>query len=162
MGTKLNDKQMRGVDMVIKAIMKKYKFLKGWELYVDHEQYDAVLFINVIMDYQEFADTYKYYTEPSRYKFIKRTSSNPATYMGRDKKDYDSMYHEKDKSVYEEIRLIKEDIEVTTKELYRNLPEEFQSTFSTSSYPDIQNTRSIMITEFIDNTEIEPFPEHLT
>ena len=162
MGKKLNDKQIRGIEMVINAIKKKYKFIKGWELYPNHEQYDAVIFINVIMDYQEFADTYKYYTEPSKYRFSKRTASNPATYMGRDKKDYDSMYHEKDKSVYEEIKLIKGDIEDTTKELYRNLPEEFQSTFATDSYPDIQNTRSIMITEFIDTNEVEPFPEHLT
>ena len=162
MDIKLNDKQIKGIDMVIKAIGKKYKFIKGWELYPEHEQYDAVIFINVTMNFQEFADTYKYYTEPSRYKFIKRTASNPATYMGRDKKDFDSHYHERDMSLYDEVRLIKEDIERTTKELYQNLPEEFQSTFATASYPDIQNTRSIMITEFIDNTEIEPFPEHLT
>ena len=156
MEIKLNDKQMRGIDMVIKAIMKKYKFLKGWELYPDHEQYDAVLFINVIMDYQEFADTYKYYTEPNRYTF-KRTAGNPATYMGRDKKDYHSMYHEKDKSLYNEVKLIKEDIENTTKELYYNLPEEFHSTFSTNDYPDRKHPRSIMITEFIDTNQAESY-----
>ena len=159
MGIKLNDIQIKGIDMVIRAIMKKYKFIKGWELYVDHEQYDAIIFINVNMDFQEFADTYKYYTEPSMYKFIKRTASTPATYMGRDKKDYNSMYSERDKSVYQEIKLIKDDIESTTKELYKNLPEEFKSTFTTEMYPDIQNTRSIMITEFIDTTEVEPFPD---
>ena len=156
MEIKINDKQMRGIDMVIKAIMKKYKFLKGWELYPDHEQYDAVLFINVIMDYQEFADTYKYYTEPNRYTF-KRTAGNPATYMGRDKKDYHSMYHEKDKSLYNEVKLIKEDIENTTKELYYNLPEEFHSTFSTNDYPDRKHPRSIMITEFIDTNQAESY-----
>jgi hypothetical protein len=156
MGIKLNDIQIKGIDMVIRAIMKKYKFIKGWELYPGHEKYDSTIFINVIMDYQEFADTHNYYIQPVNWK---RSASNPATYLGRDKKDYDSMYHEKDKSLYDEVKLIKEDIEVTTKELYRNLPEEFQSTFSTSSYPDIQNTRSIIITEFIDTTEVEPFPD---
>jgi hypothetical protein len=156
METKLNDKQMRGIDMVINAIMKKYKFLKGWELYPDHEKYDSVIFLNVIMDYQEFADTYKYYTEPNRYTF-KRTASNPATYMGRDKKDYDSMYHEKDKSLYNEVKLIKEDIENTTKELYYNLPEEFHSTFSTESFPESKHPRSIMITEFIDTHQAESY-----
>ena len=156
METKLNDKQMRGIDMVIKAIMKKYKFIKGWELYPDHEKYDSVIFINVIMDYQEFADTYKYYTEPNRYTF-KRTAGNPATYMGRDKKDYDSMYYDKDKSVYEEVKLIKEDIESSAKELYYNLPEEFQSTYATEMYPDEQYPRSIMITEFIDTHQAESY-----
>ena len=162
MGIKLNKKQVRGIEMVINAIKKKYKFIKGWELYPNHEQYDAVIFINVIMDFQEFADTYKYYTEPSKYKFTKRTASNPATYMGRDKKDFDSKYSEKDKSLYEEIKIIKQNIEDTTTELYKNLPEEFQSTFATKLYPDIQNTRTIMITEFIDTNEVEPYPEHLT
>jgi hypothetical protein len=162
MEIKLNDKQMRGIDMVIKAIMKKYKFLKGWELYPDHGKYDSVIFMNVIMDYQEFADTYKYYTEPSKYTFIKRTSSNPATYMGRDKKDYDSMYHEKDKSLYDEVKLIKEDIESSAKELYYNLPEEFHSTFSTESFPEQKHPRSIMITEFIDTNEVRPFPQDMT
>ena len=156
MDNKINDKQMRGIDMVIKAIMKKYKFIKGWELYPDHEKYDSVIFINVIMDYQEFADTYKYYTEPNRYTF-KRTAGNPATYMGRDKKDYDSMYYDKDKSLYEEVKLIKEDIENTTKELYYNLPEEFHSTFSTESFPESKHPRSIMITEFIDTHQAESY-----
>jgi hypothetical protein len=156
MDNKINDKQMRGIDMVIKAIMKKYKFIKGWELYPDHEKYDSVIFINVTMDYQEFADTYKYYTEPNRYTF-KRTASNPATYMGRDKKDYDSMYYDKDKLLYEEVKLIKEDIENTTKELYYNLPEEFHSTFSTESFPESKHARSIMITEFIDTHQAESY-----
>jgi len=156
MDYKLNDKQMKGIDMVIRAIMKKYKFIKRWELYPDHEQYDSVIFINVIMDYQEFADTYKYYTEPNRYTF-KRTASNPATYMGRDKKDYDSMYYDKDKSVYEEVKLIKEDIESSAKELYYNLPEEFHSTFSTESFPEQKHPRSIMITEFIDTHQAESY-----
>jgi hypothetical protein len=136
--------------------MKKYKFLKGWELYPDHGLYDSVIFINVIMDYQEFADTYKYYTEPNRYTF-KRTASNPYTYMGRDKKDYDSDYMDKDKSVYYEIKLIKEDIERSTKELYHNLPEEFHSTFTTDSFPDKKHPRSIMITEFIDTHQAESY-----
>ena len=156
METKLNDKQMRGIDMVINAIMKKYKFIKGWELYPDHEKYDSVIFINVIMDYQEFANTYKYYTEPNRYTF-KRTAGNPATYMGRDKKDYDSMYYDKDKLLYEEVKLIKEDIETSAKELYHNLPEEFHSTFSTESFPESKHPRSIMITEFIDTHQAESY-----
>ena len=156
METKLNDIQMRGIDMVIKAIMKKYKFIKGWELYPDHGKYDSVIFLNVIMDYQEFADTYKYYTEPNRYTF-KRTASNPATYMGRDKKDFDSYYSDKDKSLYEEVKRIKEDIETSAKELYYNIPEEFHSNFSTESFPELKHPRSIMITEFIDTNQAESY-----
>ena len=151
MDYKLNDKQLKGVDMVIRAICKKYKFIKGWELFPRHEDYESVLFIHVIMDYQEFADTYKYYTRPSRWS--KRSAYTPATYMGRDEEDFDSGYSERDKTIYDEIKVIKEDIELTMKELYERIPDEFVSHFSTKEYPDKLHARSIMITEYIDTHE---------
>lgn len=44
MGAKisLNDKQIKGLNMLINAIKKKYKFIKGWEPIHDHENYESV------------------------------------------------------------------------------------------------------------------------
>ena len=148
---KLNDKQLKGIDMVIRAIMKKYQFIKGWELYPKHEDYDSTIFIHIIMDFQDFADTYKYYTKPSRWS--KRSAYTPATYMARDEEDFDASYDDRDMTVYDEIKLIKDDIELTMKELYVRLPEEFISYFSTKEYPDKLHVRSIMIAEYIDTHE---------
>ena len=153
MGIKLNDKQIRGIEMVTNAIMKKYKFIKGWELYPDHEKYGSTIFINVIMDYQEFADTYNYYIQPINWK---RSASNPATYLGRDKEDYNKDYIDKDKSLYQEIKDIKDDIEITIRELYTNLPQEFISTFF--SHSNTKHPRFIMITEFIDTDDKMSLP----
>ena len=147
---KLNDKQLKGIDMVIRAIMKKYQFIKGWELFPKHEDYSPI-FIHIIMDFQDFADTYKYYTKPSRWS--KRSAYTPATYMGRDEEDFDASYDDRDRTVYDEIKLIKDDIELTIKELYDRLPEEFISYYSTKEYPSKPYTRSIMITEYIDTHE---------
>jgi hypothetical protein len=150
MGTILDDKQIKGVDMVIKAICKKYKFIKGWELYPKHEDYNSVIFIHIFMDYQEFANTYNYYIQPINWR---RSASTPAPYLGRNKEDYDKPYSLKDKTVYEEVKEIKEDIENTIQELYIKLPNEFISTFSTDEYPDKSHPRTIMITEFIDTDD---------
>ena len=153
MGIKLNDKQIRGIEMVTNAIMKKYKFIKGWELYPDHEKYDSTIFINVIMDYQEFADTYNYYIQPINWK---RSASNPATYLGRDKEDYNKNYIDKDKSLYQEIKSIKDDIENTIRELYTNLPQEFISTFF--SHSNTKHPRYIMVTDFTDTDDKMSLP----
>jgi hypothetical protein len=153
MGIKLNDKQLKGIDMVIRAIMKKYKFIKGWELYPDHEQYDSVIFLNVIMDYQEFADTYNYYIQPINWR---RSASSPATYLGRDKEDYNKDYIDKDKSLYQEIKSIKDDIENTIRELYTNLPQEFISTFFSDS--NTKHPRYIMVSYFTDTDDKMSLP----
>ena len=153
MGIKLNDKQIRGIEMVTNAIMKKYKFIKGWELYPDHEKYESTIFINVIMDYQEFADTYNYYIQPINWK---RSASNPATYLGRDKEDYNKDYINKDKSLYQEIKSIKDDIEITIRELYTNLPQEFISTFF--SHSNTKHPRFIMVSDFTDTDDKMSLP----
>ena len=153
MGIKLNDKQIRGIEMVTNAIMKKYKFIKGWELYPDHEKYESTIFINVIMDYQEFADTYNYYIQPINWR---RSASNPATYLGRDKEDYNKDYIDKDKSLYQEIKSIKDDIEITIRELYTNLPQEFISTFF--SHSNTKHPRYIMVTDFTDTDDKMSLP----
>ena len=150
MGTILDDKQIKGVDMVIKAISKKYKFIKGWELYPKHEDYKSALFIHIFMDYQEFANTYNYYIQPINWR---RSASTPASYLGRNKEDYDKPYGLKDKTVYEEVKEIKEDIENTIKELYIKLPNEFISTFSTYEFPDKFHPRIIIVSEFIDTDD---------
>ncbi len=144
---------MRGIEMVINAIMKKYKFIKGWELYPDHEKYDSTIFIDVIMDYQEFADTHNYYIQPVNWK---RSASNPATYLGRDEEDYHKEYSIKDKTLYQEIKSIKDDIEKTIRELYTKLPQEFISTFF--SHSDTKHPRYIMVSNFTDTDDNMSLP----
>lgn len=146
-GIKLNDKQIRGIDMVIKAICRKYKFIKDWELYEKHENYESVLFINLIMDYQEFADTYKYYTRRSKYHRI--STSTIGAYMSKSEEDFDKPYDEKN-TLYHEISIIRTEIETSINELYNNLPDEFISYFNLNSLPDKPHPRKITVSDYID------------
>jgi hypothetical protein len=150
----LNDKQVRGVDMVIKAISRKFKFVKGWEVYEGYENYASVLFINLIMDYQEFADTYNYYTKRSLFR--RTSSSSIGAQMGRSEQEYNKPYEEKE-DLYAEIKIIRDDIERSIKQLYDNLPEEFVSHFSTDFFPELKHPRVIMVSEYIDTHIPKPF-----
>ena len=138
----LNDKQIKGLNMLINAIKKKYKFIKGWEPIHDHENYSSVLFINLIMDFQEFADTYHYYLERLKYMKIDTTSLSP--YMKKDNKE----------DTYEEIKKIRDEIEQNMTTLYQILPEEYISHYKMTSSIEILNgkqyPRNIMIAKYID------------
>ena len=138
----LNDKQIKGLNMLINAIKKKYKFIKGWEPIHDHENYSSVLFINLIMDFQEFADTYHYYLERLKYMKIDTTSLSP--YMKKDNKE----------DTYEEIKKIRDEIEQNMTTLYQSLPEEYISHYKMTSSIEILNgkqyPRNIMIAKYID------------
>ena len=69
-----------------------------------------------------------------------------------DNKDYIN----KDKSLYQEIKDIKDDIEITIRELYTNLPQEFISTFF--SHSNTKHPRYIMVTDFTDTDDKMSLP----
>ena len=50
------DKQIKGIDLCVKAVAKKYKFIKGWQLTENYEQYNSILYINMFVDWLEVAD----------------------------------------------------------------------------------------------------------
>ena len=41
----LTKKQLRGVDLAIKALSKKFPFVEGWEFSDDYQKYNSNLFI---------------------------------------------------------------------------------------------------------------------
>jgi|TARA_R110002124_G_scaffold202437_1_gene368954 hypothetical protein len=47
---KLTKDQTKGVDLIVKAVMKKHPFIKGGELSDDYKKFDAILFINLNVD----------------------------------------------------------------------------------------------------------------
>lgn len=53
-----NREQLRGVDLTVKSVAKKYPFIKGWSLAKDSDKYHLHLYINLIVDYNELAKFY--------------------------------------------------------------------------------------------------------
>ena len=56
---KFTEKQIRGIDLIVKSVKKKYPFIRGWEFNKDFEKYVVHLYINLIVDFDEVAKFYK-------------------------------------------------------------------------------------------------------
>ncbi len=140
----INDTQKKGIEFISRAMSKKYKFIKGIELFHNYTQYENLLFVDVIMDYAEFAKTYNYYTKKLSYGGAPRSSSLSA-YMSRDE---ESWMGPTEDDVYQEIKAIREEIDRTMDSYYRSLPPEYQATY-VSSWGETE-LRPPVISEYID------------
>jgi hypothetical protein len=52
----LTPNEIRGVDLVVKALTKKYKFILGWEPDKKYREYDNTLFIHLKINYDMVSD----------------------------------------------------------------------------------------------------------
>jgi hypothetical protein len=55
----LTDKQIKGIDLAVKAVRKKYPFITEWGEYGDWENYRVRLYVNLKVDPQLLADYVK-------------------------------------------------------------------------------------------------------
>jgi hypothetical protein len=140
----ITEEQKKGIEFISRAMSKKFKFIKSIELFHNYADYENLLFVDVIMDYAEFAKTYNYYTKKLTYRGRTRSSSLSA-YMSRDEKSWSEPTEE---DVYNEIRAIRNDIESRLVAYYESLPPEYQATY-VSSWGDTQ-VRGLSISEYID------------
>jgi|688.fasta_scaffold84845_5 hypothetical protein len=53
-------KQLRGLDMVMNKLMKKYSYIKGWRLSSIYENYAVTIYLDLYVDFFELADKYGY------------------------------------------------------------------------------------------------------
>lgn len=140
----ITDMQKKGIEFISRAMSKKFKFIKGVELFHNYAQYQNLLFVDIIMDYSEFAKTYNYYTKKLSYGGRTRSSSLSA-YMSRDAESWSGPTED---DVYQEIKSIREEIERTMDSYYRTLPPEFQASY-VSSWGETE-LRTPVISEYID------------
>jgi hypothetical protein len=47
----ISEKQIRGIDLSVKATKKVFPFIKGWEFTPDWERYSTVIYINLYIDF---------------------------------------------------------------------------------------------------------------
>lgn len=58
----INKKQIRGIDLVVKALTKSFPFIKGWDFY--RETYTSVLFLSLTINIKELTEYVKGTLEP--------------------------------------------------------------------------------------------------
>jgi len=49
----VSEKQIRGIDLAVKATKKVFPFVKGWEFTPDWQRYSTVIYINLFIDFIE-------------------------------------------------------------------------------------------------------------
>ena len=52
----LTPNEIKGVDLVVKSLMKKYNFIIGWKPDENYMKYHYTLFINLKIDYDMVSD----------------------------------------------------------------------------------------------------------
>lgn len=108
----INKKQLRGIDLVVKALSKSYPFIKGWNFY--KKTYTSVIFITLTINIRELTEyvkgtldpywTEKHKTEPLSVFSLGTTIS--------------------DIPVENDVRKLRDTIEEKGKTLYDSLPDE--------------------------------------
>jgi hypothetical protein len=61
----LTPNETRGVDLIVKSLMKKYKFIQGWSIDDEYMKYDNTLFIHLLVDYDMVSDYFGMRIRPS-------------------------------------------------------------------------------------------------
>jgi len=147
----LTEKQIRGIDLVVKSASKKYPFILGWELFPDWEKYDAHLYIDLYVDWNLIS---QYYNEPIRPFYAERPeivlgkTSSLFSYLGSEYSWEDSLGRDKHfQTGYNHGVQIKNLII----NLYQALPEEYQIYYSHNGVLGNSKTLcTLAVNEYID------------
>jgi len=123
-----NDKQIKGIDITIKGISKKYPFIKSWKFSKDYKNYTMNLYLDFFIDWIELGDFFKYPKMDDFYKI--RYDKQEDKFL---KTSTFGVFFEEDKGLsredflngtYDDKKKFTEDMN----KLYVNLPKEYQIT----------------------------------
>jgi hypothetical protein len=125
----LNKKQLRALDMMIKAISRKYPFIIGWEPSEDFLKYDTMLNIDFKVDYEKLAKFFNAETDETWKRIIGDEGGSYPTYSLGGPFNYDKYPHIKDLS-YDTT----ENIERILTDINEELPEEIRITYQYENF----------------------------
>ncbi len=120
-----NEKQIKGLDMVIRALTKQYKFVKGWQLDDRYEEYKYTLYIDLFIDINELAEQTNNYINQNRVKEKKGSSIFFGLTPNKNGEPLESFTDEWDQFVNDSYEYGKE-LREKMNFLYRKLPNEFK------------------------------------
>lgn len=123
-----NKNQIKGIDLSIKSISKKFPFIKGWEFIDNYEQWKAHLYINIIVNWFEVAEYYGKEIKPywkEEFKQGERADSSLIdSYIFVNPSHNEEGYEEFFKKSFDETKKIN----TLLNTVYSSLPNEFQIT----------------------------------
>lgn len=143
-------KQIKGIDITIKSVSKKYPFVKGWRFDEGFMNYDSIIYIDLFVDYNKVAEFYNDKIHPifihdekplSSSLLMYFLSKNPITSDDREEKDkYFEMMYNQNQTIKKYVNFV-----------YENLPDEFAIFFPIDSGIDTTYYRcQLTPDDFID------------
>jgi hypothetical protein len=150
----LSNKERRGIDISIKALSKKYPFVKGWDLTKDWNRYNTMIGIDVYVNFFDLSD----YSGLRMSPYWKKALLDPQP-DERDLKTYALggyfEYPREDQTMFE----LRRKLESTLEDLYVHLPDDMKTTYDFKSIlakdgdPPNKTPRRLTVDNFISTTQ---------
>jgi hypothetical protein len=120
----LTPNEIRGLDLIIKSLKKKYNFITGWSPVEDYTKYDNTLFLTLDIDMDKVSDYYGFRIRPLIKQFMidkdeywfGRDISNPTVFL--------DLPDDNDEGYQSKVRM-----NTLSNTLYNQLPEKLQRTY---------------------------------
>jgi hypothetical protein len=141
----LTPNEIRGIDLIIKSLKKKYNFITGWSPVEDYTKYDNTLFLSLDIDMEKVSDYYGFRIRPTIKQFMidkddywfGRDISNPTIFL--------DLPDNNDEGYQTKVRMNQ-----LSNTLYKQLPEKLQrrytftGTYDQKEYPVVINIHSFI------------------
>ncbi len=133
-----NKTHLRGLELAVNSVKKKFSFIKGWKLNESYEKYEAVIYVDFYIDIEQLSNDVKYpisryfkqFIDNKEYNSIKSSSLGVFfDVVDCPEGQYEQCYEEKFQYFY----AIKKSLNDRLDESYNMLPEEFKITFKSLS-----------------------------
>jgi hypothetical protein len=130
----LTPNEIRGINLIVKALQKKYNFITGWKVEDDYMKYDNTLFISLDIDMDKVSDYYGFRVRPTIKRLMDdrepewygRDISNPTVFL--------DLPDNNDDGYQSKVRMNE-----LANTLYKQLPEKLQRTYPYNAFNGIQN-----------------------
>lgn len=113
----LNPKQIKGLDLVIKALNKKYPYIVGWQKSGVFDKYESQMFIDLIVDMDILS---KYFDRPIKHYWVEDLE------VGRTDYGAGVFFLEDSNGLDEASSQNRREVEKRINDTYHLLPKEFQ------------------------------------
>jgi hypothetical protein len=141
----LTPNEIRGIDLIVKSLKKKYNFITGWSPVEDYLKYDNTLFLSLDIDMEKVSDYYGFRIRPIIKQFMLdkdnywfgRDISNPTIFL--------DLPDDNDEGYQSKVRMNE-----LSNTLYKQLPPQLQRTYIYESfsgeniYPVVINIHSFV------------------
>jgi len=142
--------QLRGIDLVVKSLSKKYPFVEGWKFEDGWDKWIVSIYIDIQVDWNKVFKFYNTKLSPKWEFYVNSEKSGVNSSLLLTFTELNPMT--KDSKIHEEFFELNYNTTLELKNfanyLYENLPEEFSVFYSYVEKPNIKNKCKLQITNF--------------